>query len=195
MKYTFLHFFSQLKKSIIRRDIIFGSRQSSNCFFNRTLFSGGIIFFLIGLPNFRENFLFLKAIEIKFIPQGIVICFYGRLFVVLSLYSLTRRFFLVGSGFNEYNKRKEEIYIFRWGFPGKARSIEFSYLFSDLENIQLESRNQILKPINLNLYLLLKNQQKISLIQPSVENINSLKEIERFSANLAKFLQVPLKII
>jgi hypothetical protein len=193
MKYNFFCFFRSQKKNIIRRDIIFGSRQSNNCFFNRTLFSGGILFFLIGFPNSRKIFLLLKNIEIKFIPQGIVICLYGRLGVILSLYSLTRRFWLVGRGFNEYNKEQEKIYILRFGFPGTSRRLEFSYLFSDLENLQVESKKQLLTT-SLNLYLLLKNRRKIILMQPNIENINTLKDIERYSANLAKFLQVPLKI-
>jgi hypothetical protein len=180
------------KKNRIRRDIILRSKQTSNYFFFRTLFFGGTFFFLIGIPNFRKNLLF-EATEIKFFPQGIVICFYGRLAFSLSLYRILRRVFSVGRGFNEYNKRKEKVYILRWNFPNKVRRVELSYVFSELLSLEIESQKQLLNPIELNLYLLLKDQRKIVLIRPVIENINSLKKIERFSASLAKFLQVPLK--
>jgi hypothetical protein len=57
----------------------------------------------------------------------------------------------------------------------------------------MESQEQLLQPIDLNLYLLLKDKRKIILLKPNIENIGSLKKIEQFSANLAKFLQIPLK--
>jgi hypothetical protein len=100
---------------------------------------------------------------------------------------------LVGRGVNEYNKKKEKVYIFRWSFPNTIRRLEFSYLFSEVESIEIESRKQLLKPIDLKIFLLLKDQRKIILLKPNIENINSLKKIEQFSANLAKFLRVPLK--
>ena len=188
----FLYYFRSSKANIVRRDILLGSRQISNYFFFRVLFSGGTIFFLIGSPNFRKSFL-PRTIEIKFLPQGIVICFYGRLAIRFSIYRLFRRFLLVGRGVNEYNKKKEKVYIFRWSFPNTIRRLEFSYLFSEVESIEIESRKQLLKPIDLKIFLLLKDQRKIILLKPNIENINSLKKIEQFSANLAKFLRVPLK--
>jgi hypothetical protein len=100
---------------------------------------------------------------------------------------------LVGRGVNEYNKKKGKVHILRWGFPTKIRRLEFSYSFYELESIEIESQEQLLQPIDLKLYLLLKDQRKIVLLRPNIENIDSLKKIEQFSANLAKFLQVPLK--
>ena len=193
MKHTFsLYFLSSYKKNIIRRDVLLGSRQISNYFFFRNLFFGGIVFFLIGFPNSRKSLL-PRNIEIKFLPQGIVICFYGRLAARFSLYRIIRRLLLVGRGVNEYNKKRGRVHILRWGFPNKIRRLEFSYLFSELESIRIERQEQLLQPIELNLYLLLKDQRKIILLKPNIENINSLKKIEQFSANLAKFLQIPLK--
>lgn len=103
---------------MIRRDIILGPRQTSNYFFFRNLFFGGTIFFLIGFPNFRKNLL-PKAIEIKFLPQGIVICFYGRLAIRFSLYGVIRRFLLIGRGVNEYNKKKAKFIFFVGDFLTK----------------------------------------------------------------------------
>lgn len=188
----FLYFLRSSKKNIIRRDIMLGSRQGSNYFFFRNLFFGGAIFFLIGFPNFRKSLL-PRTIEIKFLPQGIVICFYGRLAIRLSLYRLIRRFLLVGRGVNEYNKKKGKVHILRWGFPNKIRRLEFSYLFSELESIGIVRQEKLIQPIDLKIYLLLKDQRKIILLKPDIENINSLEKIEQFSANLAKFLQIPLR--
>merc|ERR1711871_1388802 len=102
--------------------------------------------------------------EIKFIPQGFIICFYGLLGLLLSLYLFLTSSLLVGRGFNEYNKEKKKIYIFRWGFPGKKRRMEFSYPFSELESIQLTNQKRLLNPNTLNLYRLLKGQRKIPII-------------------------------
>jgi hypothetical protein len=135
MKHTFFPFFLRnFKTNTIRRDILIGSRQISNYFFFRNLFFGGTIFFLIGFPNFRKSLL-PRTIEIKFLPQGIVICFYGRLAIGFRLYRLIRRILLVGRGVNEYNKKKGKVHILRWGFPTKIRRLEFSYSFYELESI------------------------------------------------------------
>ena len=40
--------------------------------------------------------------------------------------------------FNEFNKKEGMIRVFRWGYPGKNRRIDFSYSLKDVEAIRVE---------------------------------------------------------
>ena len=110
--------------------------------------------------------------------------------MLLRYYLILSRFWTVGKGFNEYDRREKRICIFRWGFPGKDRCFEFSCSFSDVEFLCLENQNSMVKP---NLYLVLKEKRKIFLTQLGSIEVRSFQEVEYFSANLARFLKVQLK--
>jgi hypothetical protein len=184
-----------LEKNLVRRDLIIGIRTFTDYFFRRLLLFVGLLFFLVGFSSWKqEPFLEIMDIsEIQFVPQGLVICFYGTLAFILGFYLFLRGFWSVGSGFNEYNKVIKQVYIFRWGFPGKNRRLKFFYSFSELAALRLERRSKLTIPNGLNLYLLLKGQRKILLLQLNTINIRSPQEIEYFAANLALFLQIPLE--
>lgn len=178
------------KKSVVRRDLLFGSCCFTNYLVSRALFFGGIVFFFIGFLS-QESITFdnIKS-NIQFFPQGLVICFYGSVRIRFGLYLILSRFWTVGKGFNEYDRREKRIRIFRWGFPGKDRCFEFSCSFSDVEFLCLESQNSMVRP---NLYLVLKEKRKILLTQLGSTEVRSFQEVEYFSANLARFLKVQLK--
>lgn len=178
------------KKSVVRRDLLFGSCCFINYLVSRALFFGGIVFFFIGFFS-QESITFdnIKS-NIQFFPQGLVICFYGSVRIRFGLYLILSRFWTVGKGFNEYDRREKRICIFRWGFPGKDRCFEFSCSFSDVEFLCLENQNSMVKP---NLYLVLKEKRKIFLTQLGSIEVRSFQEVEYFSANLARFLKVQLK--
>ena len=65
----------------IRQDLILGSRCFSNYFWAIFLFIGGLGFILAGFSSyFNVNFLpFANTSELIFIPQGLVMIFYGNL--------------------------------------------------------------------------------------------------------------------
>ena len=65
----------------IRQDIIIGSRRFSNYFWALFLLVGGLGFLLAGISSyFNRNFLpFSNPSELTFIPQGLVMMFYGTL--------------------------------------------------------------------------------------------------------------------
>ena len=90
----------------IRQDDIIGSRRFSNYFWGWVLFIGGFSFFLAGLSSYLKiNLLpFTNTLELVFIPQGIVMMFYGTLSLSISLYTLLTVIWDIGSGYNEYNK-------------------------------------------------------------------------------------------
>ena len=90
----------------IRQDKIVGSRRFSNYFWSFFLFVGGLGFLLAGMSSyFKINLLpFTNSTELVFIPQGLVMMFYGALSLAISLYLIFTIFLDIGSGYNEYNK-------------------------------------------------------------------------------------------
>ena len=72
----------------IRQDLILGSRCFSNYFWAISLFIGGLGFILAGFSSyFNVNFLpFANPSELVFIPQGLVMIFYGMLSFSFSTY-------------------------------------------------------------------------------------------------------------
>jgi hypothetical protein len=159
------------------------------------IFLGGfcflvVCFFFIGFLS-RNPFIFKSFVSyIQFFPQGIVICFYGIVRLLLGIYLVSSGYWIVGKGFNEYDTREKRIRIFRWGFPGENRCFDFSCSFSDVKSLCRENPNSIVNP---NLYLILKEDRKILLTQLGSIEFRSAQEVEHFSANLARFLIVPLK--
>jgi hypothetical protein len=159
------------------------------------MFLGGfwflvVFFFSIGFLSKEPIMLNDIAKYVQFFPQGVVICFYGGVRILLGIYLVSSGYWIVGKGFNEYDKKKKRIRIFRWGFPGKNRCFNFSCSFSDVESLCRENQNSIANP---SLYLVLKENRKILLTQLGSIEFRSSREIEYFSANLARFLIVPLK--
>jgi len=115
----------------IRQDYIIGSRRFSNYFWTLFLFIGGFSFLLAGLSSYLKlNLLpFTNTSELVFIPQGIVMMFYGTLSLSISIYTLLTVIWDIGSGYNEYNKLENLVKIVRRGFPGKNREILLTYPF------------------------------------------------------------------
>ena len=72
----------------IRKDSIAGSRRFSNYFWGIFLAIGGISFLLAGLSSyFKINLLpIANPTELIFIPQGVVMMFYGTLSLSFSIY-------------------------------------------------------------------------------------------------------------
>jgi hypothetical protein len=65
-----------------------GSRRISNIFWALTVTLGGFGFFLTGLSSFfKTNFLFItQSNEISFLPQGIVLTFYGTVGFIIGIF-------------------------------------------------------------------------------------------------------------
>ena len=80
----------------IRQDLILGSRCFSNYFWAIFLLVGGSGFMLAGLSSyFNKNFLpFANPSELVFIPQGLIMIFYGMLSFSLSVYIFVTIYFI-----------------------------------------------------------------------------------------------------
>ena len=100
----------------IRQDKIVGSRRFSNYFWGAFLLIGGISFLLAGISSYLKiNLLPLTDLsELVFLPQGLVMMFYGTLSLSLSIYIFATVLWDIGSGYNEYNKIENLIKIIGW---------------------------------------------------------------------------------
>jgi len=175
----------------IRQDNIVGSRRFSNLFWAIFLALGGISFLLAGLSSyFKVNLLpFANPTELVFIPQGVVMMFYGTLSFSLSFYIGATIFWDIGSGYNEYNKVENLVKIVRRGFPGKNREILLTYPVTSIQSIGIKI-SEGLNPQR-SIYLCLKDERKIPLTP--VQQPTSISNLEKQAADLAKFLDLKLE--
>jgi len=175
----------------IRQDNIVGSRRFSNYFWTFFLSIGGLIFLLAGISSYlKTNLLpFTNTAELVFIPQGIVMMFYGTLSLGLSIYIATTLFWDIGSGYNEYDKIENIVKIVRKGFPGKNREILLTYPLANIRSIGIKI-SEGLNPQR-TMYLCLKDERKIPLTP--VQQPNSISDLEDQASDLAKFLDLKLE--
>jgi hypothetical protein len=177
----------------IRRDNITGSRRFSNYFWSFFLFLGGVGFLLAGISSYLNvNLLpFANPTELAFIPQGLVMMFYGTLSFGISIYILITVLLDIGSGYNEYNRSENLVKIVRKGFPGKNREILLTYPLSNIQSIGIKI-TEGLNPTR-SIYLCLKDDRKIPLTP--VQEPTSISNLEEEAASLAKFLDLKLENI
>lgn len=205
-------------ENFIRRYFILGERRFSNYWWATVICIGSFGFFFTGISsyfhtstlptdltdmwtndsrNFNSNFSvfdsFLKSFEstkdIHFFPQGLLMCFYGSLGFLLSIYWWFLIFWNVGGGFNEFNKKENFIRIFRWGYPGKNRKIDLYYTLKDVQSIRVEIVQGF--DSQRTIYLKLKGNREIPIT--GIGQPLTLKEIEKQASELANFLQVSLE--
>ena len=175
----------------IRQDKIVGSRRFSNYFWAFFLFIGGLSFLLAGISSYLNvNLLpFANPTELIFIPQGLVMIFYGTLSFSFSIYILLTLVWDIGSGYNEYNKLENLVKIVRKGFPGKNREILLTYPINNIRSIGIKI-SEGLNPQR-SIYLCLKDERKIPLTP--VQQPTTISDLEEEAADLAKFLDLKLE--
>ena len=175
----------------IRRDRIVGSRRFSNYFWSFFLLVGGLGFLLAGISSyFKVNLLpFANPTELIFIPQGLVMIFYGTLSFGISIYIIVTILLDIGSGYNEYNKIENLVRIVRKGFPGRNREILLTYQMSNIRAIGIKI-TEGLNPTR-TIYLCLKDERNIPLTP--VQEPTSISNLEEEASDLAKFLDLKLE--
>lgn len=207
------------QENFIRRYFIVGERRFSNYWWATIICLGSFGFFFTGIssyfhtllpangetnfdsntavpfvPQFFSNFFIFSSSQsgpndIHFFPQGLLMCFYGSLGFLLSIYWWFLIFWNVGGGFNEFNKKENFIRIFRWGYPGKNRKIDLYYTLKDVESIRVEIQQGF--DSQRTIYLKLKGNREIPIT--GIGQPLTLKEIEKQASELANFLQVSLE--
>jgi len=181
-----------MSEVIIRENII-GSRNINSIVVMFILFFAGLGFFLAGLSSYLDiNLLRITdTTKISFIPQGIVMLFYGTGAIGIAIYILLTVIWNIGSGYNEFSKNENLVRIVRLGFPGKNRTIFLSYDFQNLKNLKFLIK-QGLNP-RCNILLVLKDKREIPLF-PAQFLLNP-KETENKAIRLSNFLNIPLEIL
>ena len=175
----------------IRQDKIIGSRRFSNYFWAFFLVIGGLGFLLAGMSSyFKVKLLpFANTMELAFIPQGLVMMFYGTLSLIISIYIIMTIILDIGSGYNEYNKIENLVKIVRKGFPGNNRQILLTYPLVNIRAIGIKI-TEGLNPTR-SIYLCLKDERNIPLTP--VQQPTSISDLEEEAAELAKFLDLKLE--
>ena len=173
------------------RTYITGSRQLSNFFWAIAVTLGGIGFFLTGLSSYlKTNLVFFANVnEIAYIPQGIVLMFYGSVGFILGVFLCLTIWWDVGFGYNDYDQNLAQILLYRKGFPGKNRELKLNFEFDEVKSIKIRIRDG-LNPRR-QLLLCLKDGREIPLT--GVEQPSALNKIEAEAVTLAKYLNVYLE--
>nr|WVD56106.1 photosystem I assembly protein Ycf4 [Tetradesmus arenicola] len=201
------------QENFIRRYFIIGERRFSNYWWATVILIGSFGFLLTGISSYMSTSLnstplssnvesqmqlpfFLSILKnanstgpINFFPQGLLMCFYGSLGFLLSIYWWCLIFWNVGGGFNEFNKKENFIRIFRWGYPGKNRKIDLYYTLKDVESIRVEIQQGL--DSQRTIFLKLKGNREIPIT--GIGQPLTLQEIEKQASELANFLQVSLE--
>jgi len=180
-----------MTKNKVRKDMIIGSKRFSNYFWTFILLGGGLGFLIAGISSYlNKNLLpFLRTDNLVFIPQGLIMIFYGSIGIGLSLYTFVTIIFDIGSGYNEYNKIENTVKIVRKGFPGQNRQILLTYPLENIRSIGIRI-TEGLNPAR-NIFLCLKDKRMIPLTP--VRQLMTISEIEEEAADLAKFLELSLE--
>jgi hypothetical protein len=168
-----------------------GARRFSNFCYAIVVAIGAVGFLLAGLSSYLHiNLLPIsEPLQLEFLPQGLALTFYGVAGILLDVYLWVIIALDLGGGFNEFNLDKGKVNIFRWGYPGKNRRIDFEYPIEDVLAVRVEIKNG-LNPKRA-LYLRVKGRGNIPLTE--VGQPMALSQLEDRAAELARFLSVPLE--
>lgn len=135
-------------------------------------------------------------LKILFFPQGLSMCFYGLVGILVGAYLWFCISFGVGCGFTEFNKEKGFIRIFRLGFPGKNRFINYKYSIDNIQSLFVSISSNIVPTSQRGIYMRIKNvdNQVRDIPLELYSEKTSLETIESQAADLSKFLRVSLSI-
>lgn len=175
----------------ILRQQVLGSRRFSNYWWATVVSIGGTGFLLSSISSYLHvNLLpFADPTQLIFIPQGIAMGFYGVCALLLGSYLWLTVLWDLGGGYNEFDRETGNIRIFRWGFPGKNRKVDFTCKTSDVQSVRVDIKDG-LSPRR-SIYLKLKDRRQFPLTR--VGQPISLSKVENEAAELARFLKVPLE--
>ena len=156
--------------------------------FASALLIGGLGFLFSGLITYITTPNYIQ--EISYLPQGVVLTFYGAVALTLCSFICLTLYWNVGAGSNEINKREQLIRIQRKGYPGKSQKILLTYEISDVKALE----RKIIEGINPTqvIYLCMKNERQIPLI--FTDQLPSITRIEQRGILLSNFLKVPLEL-
>jgi len=152
---------------------------------------GGLGFFLVGLSSYLKIELlpFTQSSQLLFIPQGIIMIFYGTIAILLSIFLWLTIFWNVGGGYNKFNNENGLITIFRLGSPGKNRILQLNYKIIDIHSIKISIKEGFTPKREI--YLKTKDKREIPLTRVGQPLL--ISEVEEQATSLAQFLGVILE--
>ena len=178
-------------------ETISGANRPTNYIWVILLLLFGLGFLIAGLSSyFRTDFIpFRDFSTIEFLPQGILLLFYGTCSSLLSILITSLIVWDIGSGTNIYDIENQVVRVSRRGFPKiidlriQQENFYLVYSFNEIDSLELD----IIGGINPKrvIFLGLKDGRRIPLT-PSNE-FSSLSFLENRAIFLAKFLQMDLK--
>jgi hypothetical protein len=188
-------------KVIAYSEILKGTNRLNNYFWSFILFLFGSGFFLTGLSSYlnfqKQTFFIFNFTEIEYLPQGILLVFYGTCSILLSFLIFWLIKLDLGSGVNTYDIESKVIRITRKNFPVftnkfqlKSSNIYLVYPFSQILKIELELLSG-LNPKRV-IYLILKDNRRIPLTLSN--QLDELSFLEERAILIAKILKVDLKL-
>nr|YP_009582650.1 photosystem I assembly protein ycf4 [Selaginella lyallii]QBL02093.1 photosystem I assembly protein ycf4 [Selaginella lyallii] len=168
-----------------------GYRRASHLFWACVTLLGALGFFLVGISSYLgwDITPLLPSQQIHFVPQGVVMSFYGIAGIFFSFYlwcTISRN---VGSGDDRYDRQAGVITMSRWGFPGDSRRIHNRVPIENVKAIRMEFLEGIYPRSVVSMRL--EGQQSIPLTRPS--EYQTLLDTERRAAEPARFLGVPIE--
>ena len=137
----------------------------------------------------KNSLNFSYSTGISFIPQGIVLLFYGTVGSILGIFLILTVYWNVGSGYNEFNRDRQKIRLYRKGFPGRNRELTFTFSFEEIKSIKMRIKEGI-NPKR-QLLLCLNDSREIPLT--GIDQQVALNKIENEAIEIAKFLNVFLE--
>ncbi|KAH9530600.1 hypothetical protein CY35_20G011400, partial [Sphagnum magellanicum] len=175
----------------LRVEPIIGSRRINNFCSACIILLSALGFFLVGISSYfgRDLIPLLSSQQIIFVPQGIIMCFYGIAGLFLSFYLWCTILWNIGSGYNQFDKREEMVHLFCSGFPRGNRRIRIQFFMRDIQAIRMEVQEGIY-PCRI-IYMKIRGQRDVPIIH--IGEDLTLREMEEKAAELARFLHVSIE--
>lgn len=121
----------------IFREKIYETDKIIKYAFNISILLGACGFLIVGISSYIGNdiIFFLKSDQIIFFPQGLTMCLYGIAGVIIGINQLRVIILEIGEGYNEFNKDKNTMTIFRKGAKGTESDVNIVYPLTDIVRI------------------------------------------------------------
>lgn len=178
-------------------EIISGGRKIYNYIIIILFWVGGTGFYFLGILSYikRDLLSVYNFSLIEFIPQGILLIFYGTCLMLFGILISILTNWDIGSGTNTYDYKNQVVRLSRRGllqfndFKVKQNIIYLVYSFSEIKNLELD----IIGNFNNQkcIYLILKDGRKIPLT--SSIKLKDPLFLENRAIFLAKFIGIDLK--
>lgn len=164
--------------------VVVGSRRPSNAILSLACFfaSLGFLFNTAFFADQSQN------------PGRLLSCFYGLTCAGFCVYLVFLMLLNVGGGWNIFDTEKQNVRIFRWGFPGKNRRVDLNYGLNNVNSLVWDqtasNRVQPGGGDTMFLGLDLNDQREIPFC--SIGG-SKWEQTERLVSDLGQFLDKPVK--